>query len=72
MDKNTAKQQIAKLIDKYKRLLEAGKVKSYNEAQIPVVLVIIDIISAKKVHNYKCRIAVIGLTPSQMPGIMNM
>jgi len=33
MDKNTAKQQIAKLIDKYKRLLEAGKVKTYNEAQ---------------------------------------
>lgn len=33
MDKNIAKQQIAKLIDKYKRLLEAGKVKSYNEAQ---------------------------------------
>ncbi|MCD6102274.1 MAG: N-6 DNA methylase, partial [Candidatus Cloacimonetes bacterium] len=33
MDKNIAKQQIAKLIDKYKRLLKAGKVKSYNEAQ---------------------------------------
>ena len=33
MDKDIAKQQIAKLIDKYKRLLEAGKVKTYNEAQ---------------------------------------
>ena len=33
MDKDIVKQEIAKLIDKYKRLLKAGKVKSYNEAQ---------------------------------------
>ena len=33
MDKDIARLEIAKLIDKYKSLLKAGKVKSYNEAQ---------------------------------------
>ena len=33
MDKLTAKQQIQKLVEKYNHLAEAGKIKSYNEAQ---------------------------------------
>ena len=33
MNKEEAKQQIAKLVEKYQQLLEAGKVKQYNEAQ---------------------------------------
>jgi adenine-specific DNA-methyltransferase len=33
MDKLTAKQQIQKLVEKYDHLAEAGKIKSYNEAQ---------------------------------------
>ena len=33
MNKQEAKQQIQKLVEKYERVREAGKVKSYNEAQ---------------------------------------
>jgi len=33
MDKQKAKQQIQKLVEKYQRVAEAGKIKSYNEAQ---------------------------------------
>lgn len=33
MTKAEAKQNISKLIEKYKRIAEAGKIKSYNEAQ---------------------------------------
>jgi adenine-specific DNA-methyltransferase len=33
MNKQEAKQQIQKLVEKYQRVAEAGKVKSYNEAQ---------------------------------------
>ncbi|MEI7591383.1 MAG: type I restriction enzyme HsdR N-terminal domain-containing protein, partial [Deltaproteobacteria bacterium] len=33
MNKQEAKQQIQKLVEKYQRILEAGKIKSYNEAQ---------------------------------------
>lgn len=33
MTKNEAKSQIQKLVEKYERLAETGKVKSYNEAQ---------------------------------------
>jgi hypothetical protein len=33
MIKQEAKQQIAKLVEKYQRIAEAGKIKSYNEAQ---------------------------------------
>ena len=33
MNKQEAKQQIQKLVEKYQRVLEAGKIKSYNEAQ---------------------------------------
>jgi len=33
MTKQEAKQQIEKLVEKYQRIAEAGKVKSYNEAQ---------------------------------------
>ena len=33
MTKEEAKQQIQKLVEKYQRVVEAGKIKSYNEAQ---------------------------------------
>jgi len=33
MDKQEAKQQVQKLVEKYQRVVGAGKVKSYNEAQ---------------------------------------
>ena len=33
MNKQEAKQQIQKLVEKYQRVAEAGKIKSYNEAQ---------------------------------------
>ena len=33
MTKQEAKQQIEKLVEKYQRIAEAGKIKSYNEAQ---------------------------------------
>jgi len=33
MNKQEAKQQIQKLVEKYQRIAEAGKVKTYNEAQ---------------------------------------
>lgn len=33
MDKQKAKKQIQKLVEKYQRVAEAGKIKSYNEAQ---------------------------------------
>lgn len=33
MNKREAKQQIQKLVEKYQRVAEAGKIKSYNEAQ---------------------------------------
>lgn len=33
MNKQEAKTQIQKLVEKYQRVLEAGKIKSYNEAQ---------------------------------------
>jgi len=33
MNKQEAKQQIQRLVEKYQRVLETGKVKSYNEAQ---------------------------------------
>src|SRR3989339_1096189 len=33
MNKEQAKQQIQKLVDKYQRVLETEKIKSYNEAQ---------------------------------------
>ena len=33
MDKQKAKQQIQKLVEKYQKVAEAGKIKSYNEAQ---------------------------------------
>jgi type I restriction-modification system DNA methylase subunit len=33
MNKQEAKAQIQKLVEKYQRVLEAGKIKSYNEAQ---------------------------------------
>ncbi|MBU1051741.1 MAG: hypothetical protein KJ718_04255 [Nanoarchaeota archaeon] len=33
MNKQKAKQQIQKLVEKYQRVAEAGKIKSYNEAQ---------------------------------------
>jgi len=33
MNKQEAKQQIQKLVEKYQRIVEAGKVKSCNEAQ---------------------------------------
>ncbi|MCX6737069.1 MAG: N-6 DNA methylase [Candidatus Parcubacteria bacterium] len=33
MNKQEAKQQIQKLVEKYQRVVETGKVKSYNEAQ---------------------------------------
>ena len=33
MNKQEAKQQIQKLVEKYQRVLETGKIKSYNEAQ---------------------------------------
>lgn len=33
MDKQEAKQQIQKLVEKYQRVAEVGKIKSYNEAQ---------------------------------------
>ena len=33
MNKQEAKQNIQKLVEKYQRVVEAGKVKSYNEAQ---------------------------------------
>src|SRR3989344_351540 len=33
MTKEEAKQQIQKLVEKYQRIAEAGKIKSYNEAQ---------------------------------------
>ena len=33
MNKEEAKQQIAKLVEKYQQLLDSGKVKEYNEAQ---------------------------------------
>src|SRR3989338_11151228 len=33
MNKQDAKQQIRKLVEKYQRVAEAGKIKSYNEAQ---------------------------------------
>lgn len=33
MNKQEAKQQIQKLVEKYQRMAEAGKIKSYNEAQ---------------------------------------
>jgi len=33
MDKQKAKQQIQKLVEKYQRVAEANKIKSYNEAQ---------------------------------------
>ena len=33
MNKQEAKQQIQKLVEKYQRVVEAGKIKSYNEAQ---------------------------------------
>ena len=33
MNKLEAKQQIQKLVEKYQRVAEAGKIKSYNDAQ---------------------------------------
>ena len=33
MDKQESKRQIQNLVEKYERLAEAGKIKSYNEAQ---------------------------------------
>lgn len=33
MNKDEAKQEIQKLVEKYQRVLQAGKIKSYNEAQ---------------------------------------
>lgn len=34
MNKQEAKQQIQKLVEKYRRVNEVGKIKSYNEARI--------------------------------------
>ncbi|MEK7819097.1 MAG: hypothetical protein AAB255_04815 [Bacteroidota bacterium] len=33
MTKEESKQQIQKLVEKYQRVAEMGKIKSYNEAQ---------------------------------------